>query len=246
MKPIPLRSAALAGLLAASLAGCTLLEDDPTGAAIDRFLAGASQPPQLRGVDLGFLTPESGTFCAAVARVPLRWTTDALVPMQIWVDSFGSATEILEEAGPAVDELLAFTRARLQWSLGGRDERPTWDEALDVAAVTVSEVAIASCPDLPLAIGPDGISDMPIGWRELDDDEVAANCASIRSRLERDIDEFQASYGRAPRHQIEMETMMPFFVASGFHGVGADADGNAVAVAVRGGACEGSAREGAG
>ena len=87
---------------------------------------------------------------------------------------------------------------------------------------------------------------MPIGWRDLDDDEVAASCASIRSRLEREIDEFRASFGREPRHQIEMETMLPFFVASDFHGVGPDADGNAVAVAVPGGACDGSAEEGAG
>ena len=151
-----------------------------------------------------------------------------------------------EGAGPAIDQLLAFTRDRLRWSLGGRDERPTWDAALDEAAITVSEAAITSCPDLPLAIGPDVISDMPFGWRDLDDDAVAANCASIRSRLERDIDEFQALYARAPRHQIEMETMMPFFVASDFHGVGPDADGNAVAVAVPGGACDGSAKEGAG
>ena len=247
MELMPSRSAALAGLLATSLAGCTLLKDNSTGAAIDRFLGGASQPLEIRVVELGPLRARVGIVLRRSRRRPAalddrRTGAHADLGRQLWIGH----RRYLEGAGPAIDQLLAFTRDRLRWSLGGRDERPTWDAALDEAAITVSEAAITSCPDLPLAIGPDVISDMPFGWRDLDDDAVAANCASIRSRLERDIDEFQALYARAPRHQIEMETMMPFFVASDFHGVGPDADGNAVAVAVPGGACDGSAKEGAG
>lgn len=157
------------------------------------------------------------TFCTAVAIMPLRWTTDALLP---------------------IEHILDFTRSRLRWSLTGEGERPVWDAEFRAAGSALIDAAIASCPDLPPVIGLPGISDRPSGWDGLDESEVHAHCERIAQRVVAGIDEFEADIGRTPRHQMEMELLLPSFVSSDFHGLALDEDAETIVVAVADGACD--------
>jgi hypothetical protein len=226
----------LLGSLVLAVAGCSVLPGGTSSIPLEVLTGAAGVRVTTPDPDPVADTPEA--FCAAVATVPLRWTTDALVPMQIWVDAFEDATDAPAVAAPATAAILDFTRSRLRWSLTGEGERPLWDPALDEAAMTLIDTAITSCPDLPLAIGLPGVSERPRGWDDLGADELRAHCDDIAARVEAGIEEFTARMGRPPRHQMEMDLPSTAFVSSDWHGIVIGEDGEATVVPVAGGACD--------
>lgn len=195
-------------------------------------------PADAVGVDLGDVAPDDEiAFCDAAASTSNRWITDALYPLQFWHDTYRAVDDAPGEIEPAIERLVAFTEARLRWSLTGDGERPDLDETLTADVVALAETAVSTCPHLPLVVGLPGVSDTPIGWRDLTDDEVSASCRDTEQRVATAIDEYVATVGRQPRHQIEMEPALPLFASSDFHGVEL-VDGVAVVVPVPGGACD--------
>lgn len=221
--------------------GCALLDADPTRVTLGELFTGAYDPEAVTGFDveaMGLELEETTSFCDAVGTAPVRWTTDAIAPMQVWVDTFAAVDDVPAAAGPSVDHLIDFTQRRLRWSLTGEGERPIWEGETIVAAETLLDVAITSCPDLPLVAGYPGQSDRPPGWSRMSDAEVADHCASMAERFERGIAEFEADYGRPPRHQLEMDLPIAYYGTSDFYGLGTDSEGRPTVVPVLGGACD--------
>ena len=221
--------------------GCALLDAYPTRVTLAELWTGAYDPGEVTGLDvdsMGVELPVPESFCEAVGTVPLRWTVDALVPMQVWVDSFTAVADTPDAARPSVEHLLDFTERRLRWSLTGEAERPVWEAETVAAAEVVIDIAIAVCPDLPLTIGFLGHADRPSGWASMSDAEVAEHCASMARRFEDGIAQFEAEHGRPPRHQMEMDLPIHYYGASDFHGISIDAEGKPQVVPVPGGACD--------
>ena len=193
------------------------------------------------GVELdafGLSPGDTTTFCEAAATAPLRWTLDAVVPMQLWVDTYAAVVDMPEAVAPSVRHLLDLTERRLRWSLSGEGERPTWDSETVAAARTVVDVAITTCPELPMVIGFPGRSERPPGWSEMSDEEVAAHCESMAHRFGEGVAEYEAEYGRPPRHHMELDLPIDYYGTSDFHGIVIDAAGRPMVVPVPGGACD--------
>jgi hypothetical protein len=221
--------------------GCALLDADPTRVTMAELLTGAYDPDEVTGFDvdsMGVELPEAASFCEAVGLVPLRWTVDALVPMQVWVDTYGPLTDVPDPARPSVEHLVEFTERRLRWSLTGEGERPVWDAETVAAAEVLIDVALATCPDLPMVVGFPGQSDRPSGWADMSDAEVADHCASMARRFEEDVAAFEADYGRPPRHHMEMDLPVAYYGTDDWHGIATDADGRPQVVPVPGGGCD--------
>ena len=240
---VPLLSRLLPLGLALGLvtSGCALLDDDPTRVTMAELWTGAYDPEQVTGFDvesMGVELPQAASFCEAVGSVPLRWTADALVPMQVVIDTYGALTDVPDPARPSVEHLVGFTERRLRWSLTGEGERPVWDAETVAAAEVLNDVAIATCPDLPMVIGFPGQSDRPSGWAEMSDSEVADHCASMAQRFEEGVAQFEADYGRPPRHQMEMDLPIAYYGTDDWHGIVTDAEGRPQVVPVPGGGCD--------
>ena len=221
--------------------GCALLDRDPTRVTMAELWTGAYDPEQVEGVDVsefGVVADGPVTFCEAAATTPLRWTVDALVPMQVWVDTYTAVIDMPEDVVPSSQHLVDLTQRRLRWSLTGQGERPTWDAETVAAAETLIDVAIASCPDLPMVVGLPGASDRPPGWSDMSDAAVADHCGSMASRLEEGLVEYQSDHGRPPRHHMELDLPIEYYGASDFHGIVAGTDGMPIVVPVPGGACD--------
>ena len=226
----------------ALLATALLLAACSHGGSDDRATADqlANETPveSLAGVDLGALAPDTSTFCQAVASAPVRWITDAVIPLQYWIDSYAAVSEVPAETEGALDRLRAFADERMAWHLGSRNERPLWGDAQVDDSLLLADAAITSCPDLPLVIGLPGTSATPLAWADLDAPAVAERCARDLLRVEAAVAEFVDIFGRQPRHQIEMEPALATFYASDWHGVTVGTGGQAEVLAVPGGACD--------
>ena len=226
------------GLVASS---CALIDADPTRVTLGELFSGAYDPEEVTGFDveaMGLELDEATTFCEAAGSAPLRWTVDAIVPMQVWVDTYAAITEVPEAARPSVEHLSEFTERRLRWSLTGEGERPVWDAETVAAAENLLDVAITTCPDLPLVIGFPGQSERPSSWADMSEAEVAEHCASMARRFEEGIAEFEAEHGRPPRHQMEMDLPIAYYGTNDFHGIATDADGRPRILPVPGGGCD--------
>lgn len=198
-----------------------------------------TMPPGTLSIDVGPLAPSDSTsFCDAVALAPVRWITDAVFPLQIWIDAFAGVGDTPAPAESALSLLIDFANTRMAWQLGAIDDRPIWGDDQIAASMSVADAAITTCPDLPLVQGLPGTSDTPVAWQDVDPTEIAFRCAGMHRRVEDGVDEFVAQSGRQPRHQMEMEISLPLFFASDFHGIALDNTGAAVAIAVPGGACD--------
>lgn len=205
---------------------------------LDGADASATLPADVAGVELGALQPDASSFCEAAATAPTRWITDAVVPLQFWIDSFADLPDVPEPAADAVRRLREFADERMRWQFGQRQERPIWDEVEIADALALAESAIASCQELPLVVGPPGVSVTPLAWEDLDPTSIADLCDSDRLRVEAAIEEFATAFGRQPRHQIEMEPAVARFYASDWHGVTVNPEGQAVVIPVPNGACD--------
>ncbi len=195
-------------------------------------------PEDATGVDLAEFAPDAEVaFCDAAAAAPSRWIIDALIPVQFWHDTFDAVGDAPAEIQPSIDRLVAFAEARQRWSLGGGGARPELDETLDADMVALAESAVTTCRDLPLVVGPPGISDAPAWWSDLSGDEVAAQCRDIADRQASAVEQYVDEVGRQPRHQIEVEAVLPY-TASDFHGVTLDENGLGVVIPVPGSACD--------
>ncbi len=195
-------------------------------------------PADATGVDLAEFAPADPiAFCDAVASTPSRWIGDALFPVQLWHDTFDAIDDAPEEIRPSIDRLVAFAEARQRWSLSGDGERPELDEELNADVVALAETALATCSDLPPVVGPPGTSDPPIAWSDLTVDEVATRCGDSADRLASAVSEYVSTVGRQPRHQIEIEAVLPY-TSSDFHGVELDDADRPVIAPVPGGACD--------
>ena len=235
------RIMAVALALAFVVAGCTVFDADPSRATLAELFAGSYDPQRIEGVDLdafGLSPVEPGTFCEAAATTPLRWTVDALVPMQVWLDTYASVIEMPEAVVPSAAHLIDLTTRRLRWSLTGEGERPVWTAETIAAAETVIDVALATCPDLPIVVGRPEQSQRPPGWADMSDLEVTAHCDSMADRLAQGVAEHEADRGREPRHHMELDLPIAYYGTSDFHGITVDADGGARVVPVPGGACD--------
>lgn len=224
-----------------AVGGCSLLDADPTRVTLGELISGAYDPDLVTGFDIeamGLELEETSAFCEAVGAAPLRWTTDAPVPMQVWVDIFAGVADVPPSAQASVEQLLDFTQRRLRWSLTGEGDRPVWDSGTVEAAEALLDVAITTCPDLPLVAGFPGQSDRPPGWADLSDAEIADHCAAMAQRFESGVAEFEADHGRPPRHQLEMELPSAYYGTTDFHGLETAADGRPMVVPVPGGACD--------
>lgn len=227
--------------LAFAVGGCTVLDTDPSRVTLAELVAGAYDRERVEGVDLGSFGVSQGatrTFCEAAATAPLRWTVDALVPMQLWVDTYAGVVDMPESVVPSAQLLIDLTERRLHWSLTGAGERPTWDAETIAAAEQLMEVAITTCPDLPMVIGFPGRSDRPPGWSDMSDVEVMAHCESMARRLEAGVAEYEAESGRPPRHHMELDLPIAYYGATDFHGIVIDSSGRPLVVPVPGGACD--------
>ena len=227
--------------LALVAGGCTLLDRDPTRATMAELFTGTYDPERIEGVDLGGFSVSLGdttTFCAAAATAPLRWTAGALVPMQVWVDTYAAVVDMPEAVAPSAQHLLDLTERRLRWSLSGEGERPTWDAETVAAAQTLMDVAITTCPDLPMVVGLPGQSERPPGWSDMSEVEVVAHCESMARRFEEGVAEYRAQYGRLPRHHMELDLPIEYYGTSDFHGLVTDAAGRPMVMPVPGGACD--------
>ena len=158
--------------------------------------------------------------------------------MQVWVDTYAGVIDMPEAVAPSAQHLIGFTERRLRWSLTGQGERPTWDAETVAAAETLMDVAITTCPDLPMVVGLSGQSDRPSGWSDMSDVEVAAHCESIARRFEEGVAEFEVDRGRPPRHHMELDLPIAYYGASDFHGIVIDAAGRPIVVPVPGGGCD--------
>lgn len=235
------RTLAIALAVGSTASGCSLLDEDPSRATLGELLLGTYDREQVTGVDLvslGFDQDDAPSFCDAAGSTPIRWTADAVVPMQIWVDTFTSVTDTPDAARSSVAHLVDFAERRLRWSLSGNEIRPDWDPVTASAAETVIEVAIAECPGLPLVIGPPGRSDRPSGWAGMSDTEVREHCVRMKARLEAGLAEFEEDVGRPPRHETEMDLPGAYYGANDFFGLEAESGGRPRVVAVPGGACD--------
>jgi hypothetical protein len=192
----------------------------------------------LGGVDLGGLAPDSATFCEAAGTAPVRWITDAAIPLQYWIDSFATAQGIPAEAEGAVARLRDFAAEPMAWQLGNRDKRPLWEEPQTQDAMLLADAAISNCPDLPLAVGLPGASATPLAWRDLDEIAIAERCADNKARVENAVIEFTEKFRIQPRHQIEMEPVLSTFYASDWHGVTVGDNRVATVVPIPSGACD--------
>ncbi len=195
-------------------------------------------PDDVVGVDMGDLALGPMTFCEAMGTLPTRWVTGALFPMQGWRDAFAQVSDAPPRAQPAIDRLVSFVERRLRWSLTADGDRPVLDDELNADIVTLAEAAIEACPGLPLVAGLPGVSNKPSGWNDMTEDEVVEHCAGIARGVEEGIQEFVELVGRQPRHQIEMEARLMYFVASDWHGIAVDSDGQAVVVPIPDGGCD--------
>ena len=241
MAHVSSRITALALALALAAGGCTLLDRDPSRATMTELLTGTYDPARIEGVDVGALRLSLGdtsTFCGAAARAPLRWTVDTVVPMQVWVDTYAAVVDMPEAVAPSAQHLLDFTEDRLRWSLTGQGERPTWDAETVAAAQALMDVAITTCPDLPMVVGFPGRSEFPLGWADMSEMEVVAHCESMARGLEEGVAEYQADHGRPPRHQMELDLPTVYYGTSDFHGIVTDEAGRPMVVPVPGGACD--------
>lgn len=221
--------------------GCALLDEDPRRVTMPELIAGAFDPESADGVDTGSLGARfegADTFCEAAKMVPLRWTVDALVPMQLWVDTYSGLTDVPDAVAPSVQHLVDFTRRRLRWSLSGVGDRPTWDAETIAAAESLIDTAITSCPDLPMVIGPPRQSQRPSGWSGMTDEEVADHCDWIASRFEEGVVQYEIDHGRPPRHHMELDLPIAYYGESDFHGLVLDEEGRPRVVPVPGGACD--------
>ncbi len=227
--------------LAMVASGCALLGADPRPVTMAQLITGAYDPAAVESVDLesfGVSFDDAGTFCEAAGTVPLRWTVDALVPMQVWVDAFSELDDVPEAAAPAVEHLVDFTQRRLRWSLSGEGERPTWDTATTTAAEALIDAALTGCPDLPMIVGLPGQSDRPSGWADMSDVEVADHCESMRRRFEEGVVQYEIDDGRPPRHHMELDLPITYYGQSDYFGLLLDEGGRPHVVPVPGGACD--------
>ena len=238
------RSWRLSWLLGVALmmtaSACSSDEAEPVLVNLDGIAdVQSSLPDELVGVDLGALGPEGPLgFCDAVGGAPVRWIDDALIPVQLWIDTFTEVIVVPAAASDPIARLLEFAERRQRWSLTGDGERPVWGDGQTAAALALADAAIATCEDLPLVLGLPGTSDRPVGWSDFDAAEVADRCARDRDRVVAAVGEYVAEFGRQPRHQMEMEPVLPLFYASDFHGVTLDDDGASIVLPVPQGACD--------
>ncbi len=221
----PRRSLLAVALLLA--AGCTG-DDEATVPGIDTT---AKEPATTSPAPGG----ATATWCDAVAAAPMRWLDDAIVPLQLWVDSFSTVGDAPGELSDELDRLVAFGAARLRWHLTGDGERPMPTPEVAADRLTIVEAALTTCPGLPLAFGPDA-SRSP-AWSSTSPEDLARRCADDLARLEAAIDEHRATTRSEPRHQAEMEEVVVGFFASDVHGI-VVADGVAVVTPVPDGACD--------
>lgn len=182
---------------------------------------------------------ERRTFCEAFAAVPMRWVDDAVLPLSIWADTWGSVDDVPSPAQRSVVALQDFAQQRLDWNLGRLEERPVYDETLAEHTVAIADAAVAGCPDLPMVVGPPS----QVALEPLSDEVCAERVASV----EEAIDAYVARRGREPGHiaQLDAEAFVAFafgegalFFADDTIGVDQRPDGTAVAVPVPGGACD--------
>lgn len=211
----------------------------------------ASIPDNAGAIDLGPVAPADDTsFCQAFAAAPVRWLNDALIPIQYWVDNFTAARPVVPEvAAEPVDRLLAHGDDMLAWQFGRLDERPTWTSSLADDAVTLADIAVAECPDLPLVVGSSEEAAASLHFGERTPDEV---CAGEASSVAKGIQWYVDELGVAPEHQQQIETAtnralvagmestgelpddVPIYFGSSYYGVGPGAE----PLAVPGGACD--------
>lgn len=221
-----------------ALVACTSGEDGGLVTMEDLLDFEEPLPADAVGVDLEESAPsDEVAFCDAAGSAPSRWITDAVFPTQFWHDSFAGVEDAPADIAPSIDRLVEFAERRVRWHLTGEGPRPDLDEDLAADIIALADAAVGSCPDLPPVVGLPSVSDAPLGWTDLTEDEVAAQCGDIAGRLASSIDEYVHTVGRQPRHQIEIEAVLPY-TTSDFHGVSRDEAGLAIIIPVSGGACD--------
>lgn len=210
-------------------------------------------PDDVAGLDLGSAVPRPDSdFCSTWSQVPTRWLDDAVVPLQHAVDSFGAARAgVPDEVLDDWDRLLEFGVAKLEWNFKRREERPVWSAAEAEMALRIADTAVATCPDLPIAMGPPERWAQPPGWDDLSSEEIRANCDAALGAVAAGIEWYEDELGATPSHQEQIELAANvviyrsidetgdwpsgvMYVASDFVGIGADG----VPAAVPGGACD--------
>jgi hypothetical protein len=201
---------------------------DPTAAASATGADVASAPSTAPS------TAGSRTLCAAAAAAPMRWLDDAVVTLQLWVDAFAAIDSPPASIAPALERLVAFGDARMRWHLTGDGERPPATAAVAADRRAVVATAVSTCPDLPLAFGPD--RSFAPEWTSLPPDELAQRCADDVARVQSAVDEYRTATGAEPGHQAELEEVVVTFFSSDVHGVALDG-GTAIVVPVPAGAC---------
>jgi hypothetical protein len=115
-----------------------------------------------------------------MALAPVRWITDAVFPLQVWIDTFDGVADIPAPAEPAMALLNDFASTRISWQLGAVDDRPIWGDDQIAASMSLADAAISTCPELPLVQGLPGTSDTPISW--LEEDAAAAGVGRREQR----------------------------------------------------------------